>query len=491
MRKKLLALFLVACLSMGVSGTLAAEIERNETVYVNLANNGEVQDIRVVNWLRGTGGQSEWIDYGTYQTVENTTSNVQPEIAQGMIKWPAESLQGSGLFYQGQTEKQLPFRINISYWLDGKRVKASELAGQSGKLTVKVSAKNLLRQERNLEYIASRGAVKQSKTVLYTPLMMQIGMNLPVSIWSEIDAPEANLVMVGDKLKLNWALFPYPDAEVTLTMQGKRMELEPMEISVMPMMPPIPEVEGAAQVTELVQGIEQLDAALEKLAGAAGSLLQGQTEMASGGTELFGGLGQVAEGLQATQAGADALAAGLEQLSASHAQLIEGSQLLLATGDPRLAALAKAIQAEQAALQQLSQSGQQLASGLAASSGALGSIAAQSSGMSSGFEQILAGQGALASGLEALRAEGISPMRQGALAQYEALGKGLATKQELESLVQAQHSFIDSKNQIGQVQFLLRTEGVTLPVEPKEVDLPTAKLTLWQRIVNFFTGKRG
>lgn len=491
MKKRVLALLLIVCLSLGVPGTLAAEVERAETVYVTLANDGQVQEVRVVNWLRGNSEQPEWVDYGSYKSIENSVSSTKPQVDQGMIKWPAALLQGSGLFYQGVAEKALPFSIKLSYWLEGKQIEPAKLAGKSGRVTIKIATKNLMRHELNLKYSSYQGSVQQSKEILYTPLMMQIGITLPVSIWSEIDAASANQVMVGDKLKLNWALFPYPEAEVELNMQGQNIEIEPVEISVLPMMPPLPELETATQLTELIQGLDQLETALQRLAGAASALLQGQTELAGGGVELFAGLAQVAQGLQSTQAGADALAIGLEQLSTSHAQLAESSQLLTAVGDPRLAAIASAIVAEQQALQQLSQSGQQLASGLSASNAALAQIGAQFGSISGGIEQISVGQNALASGLEALRSEGIVPMRVQALAQYEAVEVGLATKQEMQELVAEQHSFIDNENNTsGKVQYLLRTEGIRLPVMPKEVIVPVAKLTLWQRIVNFFRGKR-
>ena len=115
MKRKTALLLVCCCLLLPVTGAVAA-IDRNETVYVTLDNHGQPENIRVVTWLRGQTGQAEWIDYGTYDQVENSVSDLAPRLGEGIIAWPSEALEGAGLFYQGTTSKPLPFAVSINYF---------------------------------------------------------------------------------------------------------------------------------------------------------------------------------------------------------------------------------------------------------------------------------------------------------------------------------------------------------------------------------------
>ena len=83
-RKTVIVLLMALILSM-VSGLSAAtdgvdqgetEYAKNETIYVNLAGDGRVAEINVVNAFTGTNG--EIVDYGTYESITNLTSSEDP-----------------------------------------------------------------------------------------------------------------------------------------------------------------------------------------------------------------------------------------------------------------------------------------------------------------------------------------------------------------------------------------------------------------------------
>lgn len=487
--KKLIPIMLVCCL-LAVPAAGAAGIERNETVYVSLDNAGQPLDIRVVTWLRGETDQPDWVDYGSYDQVTNSVSDLQPNLGSGTITWPAAALQGEGLFYEGSTSRELPIELTISYFLDGKQVDPEELAGQSGQLRIGIKVKNKLRHERVLTYLDYAQRQQRSKQTLYTPLVVQVNLSLPVGTWSDIQAPDANQVLVGNQLRVSWALFPYPDAELTLKMRGNDISLAPIEISALPMMPPMPDLGAASQLTSLVDGLKQIDGSLQQLDTAAGALADGQIQLSSGMTQLVGGLGQVNQGLQSAQVGAESLATGLTQLQAAHQQLVQSANALLQSGDQRLVSLAQGLLAEQQAIEQLVAGGQAMSAGLGASTTGLDTLAEQAKGLLPAGEQLATGQQSLAEGLSALRLQGIVQMQTEAAGQYSAAQLGLAMSAEMQKLVDNQHSFTDNiHNQVGKVQYLMRTAGVELPKTSKPVAPPAPKLSLWQRIVRFFGGK--
>ena len=362
-------------------------------------------------------------------------------------------------------------------------------------MKIHLQVRNQSRQVQNVPYLDYEGQQKYSRQVLYTPMLMQVNLALPVETWSDIQAPTANQVMVGDQLRLSWALFPYPEADFVLQMQGKEISLSPMEINVLPMMPALPSLgtEAMVQLEQLLEGVTQLRQALQQMSEAAGSLAAGQQQAIAGGQALGDGISQLAQALQETAGGAQELAAGLAQLQGSHQQLAASSSLLQQLGDPRLEAIAAGLLAEEQALQQLTAAADALAGGLNASSEAFGYLVSQSSGLFSGWSEIAQGQEQLAAGLAAIDAEGLAPLWQQAVSQYAELQAGEATTEAMEQLVERHHSFIDNgRNKQGKVQYLLRTAGIELPQPPavaEPVATETEKLSWWQRIVRFFTGK--
>lgn len=490
MRRSLL-LLLTGLLVFAPVAVAAGGVERNETVYATLDNHGRPREVQVVTWLRGSTSQVAWVDYGHLQQVQNSVSDIAPTIGDGTISWPEAALQGEGLFYQGSTDQQLPIDLVIDYYLDGRSVEPVDLAGQSGRVTIKLHAQNNLRQEETIRYLDYYQRPQQRRAVLYTPLVVQVSQALPVGTWTGVEAAGATQVLVGNRLRLSWTLFPYPDAELTWQADGSQISLEPLEITVLPMMPPLPTLDIGSAIQQLVSGVDQLAASLQQLQGASAALASGQAEAAAGGEQLSVGWGQLAQAGQASAAGADALAGGLSQLQKINQQLVATAGRLQQSGDPELQALAVGLLTEQQALQQLLPISQQLATGLGQSNVGLSQIADQTTALLAGVKELSSGQQALAAGLLAVEQQGLSPLQSAAISQFDAAAAGAATTAAMQRLVQNHHSFSDNlHNQIGQVQYLFRTAGVAVPpAESPAVPPPEPKRTLWQRIVHFFTGK--
>jgi hypothetical protein len=108
-KKRFLVLLLVFVLICPCP-TMAA-VQKNETVYGLLANDGTVKEVQVVNWAYGTPDGDSWTDYGNYREINNSGSDVKPRMGKDQISWPSSAFEEKGLFYQGLTDKELPFKI--------------------------------------------------------------------------------------------------------------------------------------------------------------------------------------------------------------------------------------------------------------------------------------------------------------------------------------------------------------------------------------------
>jgi putative membrane protein len=163
-----------------------AAVEKNETVYGLLANNGTVKEVQVVNWAHGTPDGEAWTDYGSYNEIKNSVSSIKPKIDGDRLIWPSSAFQRNELFYQGVTDKKLPFNVTIDYTLNGEQIKAEDIAGKDGNLKIHIHLENLTGQEVLLSYQGVRNKQLSAKKNLYTPFVFQISTSLPTDKFKNI-----------------------------------------------------------------------------------------------------------------------------------------------------------------------------------------------------------------------------------------------------------------------------------------------------------------
>ncbi|MGI5926413.1 MAG: hypothetical protein ACOX8A_04440 [Thermacetogeniaceae bacterium] len=494
MRKPILPL-LLAFLLVFPQPALAA-VEKNETVYCLLDNNGTVKEVQVVNWAYGAPEGDSWTDYGNYSEVKNSTSSSKPKIEGNRLIWPATAFQQDGLFYQGSTDQELPFKVSIDYTLDGKPIKPEQLAGKKGKVKITIHLENLTRQQTKLSYKDYQGITLSTEKTLYTPFVFQVSTSLSAGKWKNIKSPGATQVVVGDEIQLGWMVFPFPTADITLEMSGDEIELEPFEIVALPSLSALSELDLSklnidGKVSPLFSGLLQLENSLDKLSSAANEIAENQKKIADGSRQLAAGLQQLEEGMQTPYDVSGQLAAGLNELSDNHQQLAQSNeqltQQLIGFLDQYLNQYSRFMNEDQLnKLKTLKDGITQINNGIQKEKDALNKLSAAASGLNSGLNELAKGQEQLADGIAAA-ADGVATMRNEAGGQYNELMSSLAAIDELEVLADNYKSFMDNtNNQNSKVQFLLRTEGIQMD-EPKNEPLPEEqKKSMWESIINFF-----
>lgn len=517
MKKYFLTLLLA--LFLAVPCPALAAVEKNETVYGMLANDGTVKEVQVVNWAHGTPDGETWTDYGNYNEIKNSVSGTKPKIAGDRLIWPSSAFLKNELFYQGVTDKKLPFTITIDYTLDGKQVKPDDIAGKDGLLKIHLHLENLTEQQSLLSYQGEQDQQLSATETLYTPFVFQISTSLPTEKFNNIKSDGANQVVVGDEIQVAWIAFPFPTSDITLEMQGKDIELGPIDISALP--PYGYSISGLdtagtfSKVNQLLAGLSQLDNSLNKMGTAAQEIQQNQEKLADGCGQVATGLEELGQGVQKAYEGSGQLATGVEQLQQQLTQQLTETNELLAQQTQELVGqlmqLKQAIPAENYEAQmrvealigslsnpnstvpqgidqldQLVDAANQLNSGLGEIHQGTQELAQQTPQLSSGMKELAKGQGELADGIKK-SAAGLSTINGESGGQYNELMKGLATVEELETQADNYRSFMDnSNNKNSKVQFLLRTEGIEIPEQTEEAIPEKTKSTPWELIRDFF-----
>ncbi len=163
--------------------------DKEETVYVLTDANGNVNKTIVSDWLKNKDGSDKLEDKSDLKDIENVKSDADYITGEdGAITWNAN---GEDIYYQGTTDKQLPVDVKVTYLLDGKEMSPSEIAGKSGKVTIKFEYTNNQKKEIT---------VNGKKTEMYVPFTMISGMILDGNKFRNVEVNSGKVISDGNRL---------------------------------------------------------------------------------------------------------------------------------------------------------------------------------------------------------------------------------------------------------------------------------------------------
>lgn len=115
------------------------EIGKEETVYVLADSTGKERKTIVSDHLINDGNKDTIEDVSDLKDIENVKGDETFKQSGNKLTWQAD---GNDIYYQGTSTKEAPVSQTITYSLDGKEVKPEDLAGKSGKVTIRFDYTN-------------------------------------------------------------------------------------------------------------------------------------------------------------------------------------------------------------------------------------------------------------------------------------------------------------------------------------------------------------
>ena len=109
-------------------------LTKQETIYTNLDNYGNVKQISVTNHLSHTS-KEEIEDYTKLNNILNINGKETYTLNENRLTWKSE---GQDIYYRGETKKELPITTTIEYYLNGEKINPEEILRKSGKITIKI-----------------------------------------------------------------------------------------------------------------------------------------------------------------------------------------------------------------------------------------------------------------------------------------------------------------------------------------------------------------
>lgn len=328
--KKAMALFLSGVLALGtVTPAFAAEKteDKVETVYINAEADGTVEKVMVSEWLKNHSSSDSLEDYSDLANIENVKGDEEfKQNADGSIVWDSN---GNDIYYQGETDKELPVSMKVTYYLDGKKIDPKDLAGKSGQVKIRFDYYN---------NTADTVKVDGKKIDVQTPFTLVTAMILPSDVFTNVEVDNGKVISDGDKDIVVGLAFPGLKKSLSLDTYEK---LEDVSI------PDSVEVTADAEDFELaltatiattgtlsdldtgdIEDAGDLKEDINKLTDASEQLVEGTGELLDGMNTLSSSFGTYTKGVDSADKGAEELAKGLATLDSKKDELKGGVDTL-------------------------------------------------------------------------------------------------------------------------------------------------------------------
>lgn len=214
---------------------------------------------------------------------------------------------GNETLNKTESSENAPVTMKVTYKLDGKEIKPEDLAGKSGKVTIRFDYIN--NQKKTV-------TINGKKQTVAVPFTMITGMMLPTDVFSNVEVTNGKLTKVGDNIVAVGMTMPGLKDTMNLKFNDKSLDLD------------IPEYfELTADVKDfsldmtmsvatsnLLSDMNADDITLDDLKKTVASLDDAATQLADGTVSLQDGTQQLSDAIPALTDGVDQLNTGASSL---------------------------------------------------------------------------------------------------------------------------------------------------------------------------------
>lgn len=213
MKKKYMSKFLSVLLVVALLFTITTPVfaiestpsgsSKEEVVYINIAADGTVKAIYVVNIF----GAGSVIDYGDYSEIKNL--NTSDKITQDGNKITFSS-SADRVYYQGKLNTtEIPWNISIRYFIDGIEYSATDITGKSGRLEIHFA----ITENEN------------ASGDFFDTYALQASFTLDTKKCTNIVATGATVANIGSDKQISYTILPGKGIDTSITAEVKNFEM--------------------------------------------------------------------------------------------------------------------------------------------------------------------------------------------------------------------------------------------------------------------------
>lgn len=288
----------------------AAEVNKynkDENVYINLQDNGEVKNIYVVNEFE-TGSAMNITDYGKYSSIKNLSTGEKIKVDGKKLSFKSD--KKGKFYYQGDLEsKQIPWNIKFTYYLNGEKVEPDSLLGKSGKLKIEASIKDN----------------KEVEDKFFDNYILQMVITFNSEKCKNIKSEGAMTANVGSNKQLTYNILAGSEKEFSVETDITNFELDPITINAVPMKMSIDGID----TSEIGDKLSELTDGIDKISNGSSGLFNGSGDLLKGSKALLDGSGTLKSGAEKLQEGSKTLRGAMKTLNEASDKLNGGSKEML------------------------------------------------------------------------------------------------------------------------------------------------------------------
>ncbi|MCI8646850.1 MAG: hypothetical protein HFE76_08710 [Firmicutes bacterium] len=246
--------------------------EKEEVVYGELSGSGAAKKIYVVNIFEN---QRDILDYGNYSSVRNMTS--QDKVNQKGDQITLQTKEDT-LYYQGELENaQLPWDIEIAYFLNGETISPSQLAGKSGNLEIRIKI----------------GENKKAFPAFFENYALQVTAALDMEKCRNIKTKGATEANAGGNRQLTWTLLPETSRTIKIRARVTDFEMEPISFNGVKL-----NIDVKVDNAQMEECFSQLSETVSAIDSGAKKLSVGTKDIHQGAERLSRGTGSLSKSIE-------------------------------------------------------------------------------------------------------------------------------------------------------------------------------------------------
>lgn len=300
---------------------------KDETVYSKIDSNGNNYNTIVNDHIINDEQEQLINDISDLLNIKNVNGDEEFSQDGNNLAWHAEE---SDIYYQGESQKELPIECNVKYELDGNEITASELVGKNGKVKI------------TIEYInkdAHTVNINGKDQTLYTPFVVVCGTiidnnnnrNIEITNGKTVDDGSKTTVIgislpgLQESLNISKDKIDIPNT-IEITMDSTDFELNNIVTYVIPKVLEENDMELFKKLDKIYNQVDTLQSSSKQIEEGANSLKEGTATYSEKSQEFNNAVEQVSKGVSSVNQNYSKIDAGISSLNDSSATLESGAK---------------------------------------------------------------------------------------------------------------------------------------------------------------------
>lgn len=300
---------------------------KDETVYSKIDSNGNKYNTIVSDHIVNSEQEKLINDISDLANIKNINGDEEFSQDGNNLIWKAE---GNDIYYQGESQKDLPITCDITYELNGEKIEAANLAGKSGKVKITIE---YLNKDSHMINIDGRNEK------LYTPFVVVCGTIIDNNNNKNIEITNGKLIDDGSKtavlgislpglqesLNISKDKIDIPN-KIEITMETTSFELNNIVTYVTPKLIEENDIEMFEKLDKIYNQVNNLQSSSKQIEEVANTLKEGTLTYNEKSKEFNSAISQISGGVSTINDNYSKIDTGISSLNDGSSSLKSGAK---------------------------------------------------------------------------------------------------------------------------------------------------------------------